>query len=300
LAADLTSDVDKLGLGTAQFGFDYGVTNSIGKVPELQVREILGYARDNKIRILDTAAAYGDSEAVVGNVAGDWVNFAIVTKTIPVETNDIGAAELKVIAEGFRSSLRRLRARSVYGLLVHHGGLLLHRGGDRLCELLALWRRQGLVRKIGASVYEGEQALRLSERFPLDLVQLPLSVLDQRALTDGWLQALNERGIEVHARSVFLQGLLLREAPLPGRLMRFARVLQQFHDYVAAAGYTPLEAALGFVTRQPHVRAALVGVTSVEQLRECTAASLRGCPLDLQRFACTDGELIDPRRWSAS
>jgi aryl-alcohol dehydrogenase-like predicted oxidoreductase len=291
--------VQKLGLGTAQFGLDYGVSNPAGKVPETLVREILAYARQTGITVLDTAAAYGNSEAVVGRVTGEHPDFAIVTKTVPVAPGDIAPADLKSIAEGFCASLERLRTRSVYGLLVHHGQLLLGRGGERLWQLLERWRREGLVRKIGASVYNGEQALRLADRFALDLIQLPLNVFDQRSLAGGYLQKLYDRGIEVHARSVFLQGLLLMDGhELPRALRRFAPQLHEFRDCAAAAGCTPLQAALGFVTRQPHVHVALIGVTSFEQLRECIAAAACGCEIDLQRFASTETELIDPRQWT--
>jgi len=290
----------KLGLGTAQFGLNYGVSNPAGRVSERVAREILGYARETGIRVLDTAAAYGDSEAVVGRLAAGAPDFAIITKTVPVAAGQVAPDSLKKITDGFCGSLQRLRTRSVHGLLIHHVELLLGPGGERVWELLERWKRDGQVRKIGASVYSGEQALTLADRFALDLIQLPLNVFDQRCLARGTVKALHDRGIEVHARSVFLQGLLLMDGhELPAALRRFAPLLYEFRNCVTSAGYTPLQAALGFVTRQPHVHVALVGVTALEQLRECVDAAARGCELDLQRFASTDAGLTDPRQWTS-
>jgi aryl-alcohol dehydrogenase-like predicted oxidoreductase len=288
-----------IGLGTAQFGFDYGVSNRAGRVPESQVARVLELALRHGIRVLDTASVYGDSEAVLGRVLAGRADFAVVTKTTPSGAAD-GAPDLETIAARFHESLTRLRLPRVYGLLVHHGESLLRPGGDALYARLTQWKHEGLVQKVGASVYDPVQALQLAQRFPLDLVQLPLNVFDQRADSAGVLSTLHQRGIEVHARSVFLQGLLLMGAEeLPTGLQRFAARLQAYRSALLGGGCSPLEGALGFARAMPGVDVVLVGVTSDTQLQECIAAYRRGCGLDLKEFACTDEDLIDPRRWSS-
>ncbi len=182
---------------------------------------------------------------------------------------------------------------------MHDGAALLRPGGELLFSRLSECKQRGLASKVGASVYDEAETLQLASRFPLDLIQLPLNVFDQRALASGALAALKERGVEVHARSIFLQGLLLMaEDELPDRLRPYAPRLRAYRDCLREAGYSPLEGALGFIKRVPGVDIALIGVTSDAQLRDCVAAYERGCDLDLQRFACSDAALIDPRRWS--
>ena len=56
----------KLGLGTVQFGTDYGISNKLGQTSADEVRKILEFAAGHGIRYLDTAPAYGTSEAVLG------------------------------------------------------------------------------------------------------------------------------------------------------------------------------------------------------------------------------------------
>lgn len=267
-------------------------------MPEAQVARVLELARQHGITVLDTASAYGDSEAVLGRVLAGRAEFAVVTKTQPRAAAENAAAELEAVVGCFHQSLDRLQVPQVYGLLVHHGESLLRPGGELLYARLAQWKHEGLVRKVGASVYEPAQALLLAQRYPMDLVQLPLSVFDQRALDDGVVSALHAQGIEVHARSAFLQGLLLMGVDeVPPALQRFAAHLQAYRNVLHEAGYSPLEGALGFVKDIPGVDVVLIGVTSDSQLRDCLTAYQRGCELDLRKFACADEDLIDPRRW---
>jgi aryl-alcohol dehydrogenase-like predicted oxidoreductase len=289
-----------LGLGTVQFGLEYGITNAAGKVPLDEVRRILARAEAEGVSTLDTAAAYGDSEKVVGCLVDKDSQFAIVTKTVPVRRSAIGDEELASIDAGFRQSLSHLQRNAVDTLLVHHADDLLVPGGERVYELLRGWREQGLVRRIGFSAYDRGQVEAVLARFPLEVVQLPVSVFDQRLVRDGTLAELQGRGIKVHARSVLLQGLLADEVPkLPPPLATFAPAMRSYREYLRHAEVSPMEAALGFVRGLPGVEVVLVGVVSERQLGECIAAYNANKTLDLCQFACDDPQLVDPRRWNS-
>ena len=299
-AADLAGAARKLGLGTVQFGMSYGVSNVTGKFPESAVGPLLEYAWQEGVRTLDTATAYGDSESVLGRNLNAAQSFAVVTKTVPLSAGELGSGELDAVERGFRGSLERLGMPGVYGILVHNADNLLCPGGPALYELLADWKRAGLVRKIGVSVYDGSQLRRLIDSFSLDLVQLPLNVFDQRLIADGALRALKRLGVEVHARSVFLQGLLLMKADeLPPSMNKFAARIAAYRRYLLEAGRSPLEAALGFIKHLVDVDVALIGINSQAQLQECIESYDRAAPLDLARFASDEIDLIDPRRWSS-
>lgn len=290
----------KLGLGTVQFGLRYGVSNLTGKVPESVIRGLLEYAWQSGVRTLDTASAYGDSEAVLGRNLQDPQGFAIVTKTVPLSAREITRSELEAVERGLRTSLQRLRVPSVYGLLVHHADNLLCSGGRALYDLLTSWKSSGLVSKVGASVYDSCQLRRLMDVYPLELVQLPVNVFDQRLITDGTLDALKSRGVEVHARSVFLQGLLLMsEGELPPHMRRFAPEIMAYRRYLQQRELPALEVALGFVKHLAQLDIALIGVNSLDHLQECVAAYQRAQPLDLAHLASDDVGLVDPRRWRA-
>jgi aryl-alcohol dehydrogenase-like predicted oxidoreductase len=288
----------KIGLGTVQFGLDYGVSNSAGQVPVTEAAAILEFARRTGVDLLDTAPAYGSAEVVLGQLLRRGDSFSIVTKTSPLAATTIGDEELARVRSVFDHSLRAMGRQSVAGLLVHQADDLLKPGGDRLFDLLQGWRSNGKVGKIGVSVYDRPQIERLFELYPLDLVQLPLNVFDQRLATDGTLKKLADAGVEIHARSVFLQGLvLMEEDALPQFFAPWHEKFGAFRQAVRAAGTTPLEAALSFVKQLPTVAVALIGVQSVEHFRQCLEAYEADVMLDWERFVIDDAAAVDPRRW---
>ena len=288
----------RIGLGTVQFGLPYGISNRAGQVPSTEVREILQLAASNGLEILDTAASYGESEAMLGQHLGSVHNFLIVTKTLPLKKNRVLTEDVERAEAAFYTSLKRLRQSSVYGLLVHHSADLLNHGGERLYASLQRWKSAGLVRKVGVSVYDEDELYYLFERYDFDLVQLPLNVFDQRFAQSGTLKWLENKGIEVHVRSAFLQGLLLM--PSAGLPPYFEMLKFHHRNYFATlkrAGVSPLAGALGYILSLPEVSTVLVGVETSRHLQECLEAAVDLPPIDYASFAYTDPKMLDPRVW---
>jgi aryl-alcohol dehydrogenase-like predicted oxidoreductase len=288
----------KLALGTVQFGLDYGVSNRSGMTSAAEVKRILDVARQSGIRLLDTAASYGISEEVLGDALGGVSSFEIVTKTPPFAQVPVESRR-PMLRETFHRSLARLRVREVAGLLVHQADDLLHPDGGDLFDELSALKRAGQVRAIGASVYSGVQIDRLMERFDLDLVQLPVSVLDQRLIRSGHLARLKKSGVEIHARSIFLQGLLLmRPDELPPHLHRAAPVLTSYRAWLSERNLNALDGAIGFVSALEEVDSIVVGVNSARHLAEIvTSAGTSIESSDLARFAVEDPALLNPALW---
>jgi aryl-alcohol dehydrogenase-like predicted oxidoreductase len=294
--------VSELGLGTAQLGLPYGVSNHTGQPSEDEAAAILASALNSGIRTIDTAPAYGDSEELLGRLLPAGHAVRIVTKTSPLPGGEVSEDDCDAVRRSAERSLERLRRDRLDALLVHHGSDLALPGGERLAGTLAELRDSGLVQRLGASVYDRAELDAARERLPLDLVQLPLSAFDQRFLRDGTLEELRREGVEVHVRSAFLQGLLLMDpGQLPAHLAAAEQPLRRFHEERLRAGLGPIEAALGFVDGAPGVGVALVGTNSVAELEQCVTA-LRGRPapsMDYAPLALDDPDLIDPRRWPA-
>ncbi len=290
----------RLGLGTVQFGLDYGIANHGGQVTATEVARILDRAAIHGIRTLDTAHAYGNAEAIIGQALQPEAPFRIITKTLPLRRKSVDAASVRKVAEAFLISLQRLQRDAVDVLLVHHVGDLLASGGDRLYAQLEGWKSQGLVRKIGVSVYDDAQIETLMARYALDVVQLPVSVYDQRLLQNGTLDALRRNGVEIHVRSALLQGVMtMAEEALPPHLAGLAEQHRRYWKMLAARKVSPLAAALSFVRSLPQIDVCLVGVLSVEQLDECVTAFNHRGAFDFSEFAINDPDLIDPRLWPA-
>jgi len=279
--------MNKLGLGTVQFGQPYGVSNTVGRVAFDEARAILSRAANGAIGVLDTAALYGEAEDVLGRL--DTQCFRIVTKTRDLR-NDVEA----VIARA-RQSARTLG--HVEMLLVHWAGDLAGAQGEDLWAALQQLKDQGIVGGIGISAYAADDPVTLALKFRPDAMQLPFSLLDQRLLQNGTLTKLHELGIEIHARSVFLQGLLFLDR-LPEQLAYAAPHLASIKARIAAVGATPLAVALGFVLSRPEIAVALVGVTTVAELDEILAAANEPLPaLDWPSLALDDERVLTPSQW---
>ena len=290
----------KLGLGTAQFGFQYGISNAHGKPAPAEIVRILEVARAEAVQVIDTAHAYGVSEAALGHSLPRDHTFHIVTKTIPLYTQRVSAAETDRVLDGFRLSLERLRQSSVYGVLVHHAEDILAEDGARLMDALLELKMRRLVQKVGVSVYGQPQLDAVLARYPIDIVQVPLNVLDQRLLASGALARLKRRAIEVHARSVFLQGLLLMDPDGLKDYLRSARdALQRFRAFAQARGLTPVQAALRFVAGRDEVDCAVIGVARHQELEQVAAAfrAAAGAREDYSGFALDDESILNPELW---
>jgi aryl-alcohol dehydrogenase-like predicted oxidoreductase len=282
----------RLALGAAQFGLDYGVSNRLGRPSQPELAEILDAAQAAGVRLIDTAPLYGDSEAALGAAGAAAAPFLIATKTPAFgERPDPDLLEATL-----RHSLARLGASRIEALLVHHGWNLLRPGGERLFARMEELKRQGLVRRIGASVYEPEELATLLARFPLEIVQAPANALDQRFVRSGLLGEARSRGALVCLRSAFLQGLLLmRPGELDGAR---AAAVARFQAQAAEAGLSPLAAALAYA-RGLDADHIVVGANRRRELDDIWEAFAAAIPAgaDWRELACEDPEVIDPRRW---
>lgn len=294
------SALTALGLGTVQFGCDYGIANNSGQVSFDEVELILGRAATFGIKVLDTAALYGLSEQTLGTILGPEHPFHIVTKTCKVNADIVTDKDSIELTQTFDRSLSRLNQDSIYGLLIHDADDLFKPGGERLLETLRQLKSAGRVARIGVSIYTPEQIDQVLALFTPDIIQVPLNVFDQRLVTGGYLKKLRREGVEIHARSVFLQGLLLMTPRTVDSYFEPMRAqLENYHKDMSAVGSTPLQGALAFALSRTEVSTVLVGVCSRRELEEIQAAAIHPTTgdLDYGRWAIDDPRFVDPSKW---
>ncbi len=287
----------KLALGTVQFGLAYGVANQGGQVPAEEVGAIVRHAQSIGIDTLDTAIGYGESERRLGEVG--VIGWQVISKVpaIPEGCPDV----LQWMTASVHASLERLGVSTLYGLLLHKPDQLLSAAGPELYAALLSLRNQGLVRKIGVSIYAPPELDALCGPFQFDLVQAPFNLLDRRLIVSGWLSRLADAGIEVHARSVFLQGLLLMpDDRRPPWFDRWAPLWASLAGWLRESGQTPLEACLRDALSIKAISKVVVGVDSLGQLQGIVAAADGAAPVLPDALRTSDADLLNPARWSAS
>ena len=285
----------KLTLGTAQFGLDYGVANAIGKVDKEETLEILTFAKQAGINTLDTAIGYGDSEKRLGQAGiGSW---NIITKLpeVNVEHSDINFW----VNSQINNSLLRLNVLSVYGILLHRPLQLLEKNGSQLWNSLEGLKERSITKKIGFSVYSPDELDKLWKAgFIPDIVQAPYNVFDQRLKDSGWLSKLNDNRVEVHTRSVFLQGLLLMPSDKrPKYFSKWNNLFNEWDLWLKTDNISGLEAALNFALSEYLIDKIIVGVDNKTQLSEVISASKKYTLCVPKILNTTDEKLINPSLW---
>lgn len=279
----------KLGLGAAQFGSDYGLTNITGKVKECDVREILQYAFNNNVVCIDTAAQYGDSENVLGKLG--TLNFDIFTKLFFVNGK---------FQTTLDDSLVKLNRSTAAGVLLHNTDQL--RSEEILLAIAELieFKNLGKVSQIGLSIYNPNLLKLLDEHIlrAIDLVQAPCNIFDQRILSQEILGILDSNNIKLHARSIFMQGVALQSTQkLPLYFSRWSNYLLQFSKWCDEKNISKLEVCLQWIKQQSVIDTAIVGVTSLNELISLITLWNKPTKLAIKSFKNDDLDLIDPRRW---
>ncbi len=288
--------MSKIALGTVQFGIDYGINSENGQIRPEEVRGILNYAYSQNIDLLDTAPAYGSSEKVLGEA--NVQNFKVVTKTRHFDNAEISNDDIDLLKKDFSCSLVDLRQESFYGVLVHDASDLLKPGSKKLFDQLESLKQAEKIKKIGVSVYDNKQLQSILENFDIDIVQLPFNILDKRLIDSGMLVKLQNRGIEVHARSVFLQGLLLMSnQDRPRKFHRWNALWKTWHEWLNDNQITALEAAIRHAVSMPEISKVLVGVDTKDQLKEIIIASDGILPNIPAELYTNDVNLLNPSNW---
>jgi aryl-alcohol dehydrogenase-like predicted oxidoreductase len=293
-----------IGLGAVQFGLDYGISGVRKKTPQTEVVQLLEFATIQGMHVLDTAPSYGDSEDVIGKFIRSHDNrshWNIVTKTPYFKNKIISSKQIDELISSFELSRKKLGLDMLYGLLIHNYDNLFSTGGDKLLQAMIQLKKKKVVKKIGVSVYSSKQIDHILDCFPnsIDLVQLPFSILDQRLLKGGQLNRLKECGVEIHARSVFLQGLLFMPLEiLPSWFNPIMETLEAFHMEAKKRNMSALQLAIGFVQSVHEIDKIIVGVNTLKQLDEIIKAS--SIYVDLKQFSSlsiNNPAFLNPSNW---
>jgi aryl-alcohol dehydrogenase-like predicted oxidoreductase len=270
----------------------YGIANRLGQVQPNAIATMLEVATLAGVDTLDTAINYGNSEALLGQAGVG--QFRVVTK-LPEIPADVDASAW--VQEKVQQSLQRIGIGKLYGLLLHRADQLADSRANEVVNALAEVKARGWVEKVGVSIYEPEMLEQL--RHPIDLLQAPYNLLDQRLFTSGWGSRLADRGVEIHTRSAFLQGLLLMQrADRPVKFNRWDALWNQWHTWLAANGLGAAQACLQFCLARPEIAKVVVGVESVPQLQELLDLEARPCAIATAAISCDDELLINPANWT--
>lgn len=291
-------------LGTVQFGMDYGIQKN-GRPIKNQVFDMLDYAINNGIKTFDTASAYGDAETIIGdyicNNPQKGNRLKIVSKLSPDALSNCDRLEWRgIIARSIEESLERLRIDKLDAYLFHNADYIYD---EKAVEALCFAKEQGLVERIGVSIYNPKEALKALEYEEIGVIQIPYNVFDQRLDRCGFFEKSESANVEIFARSSLLQGLaLMNPNNLPNKVKFAKGYLKAFLDICDRYGCSPLKAAVGYVNSKSEIDYIVFGVDNLEHLEEYLSIRDWIMPQAMigeirEGFKIVDSKLVNPSLW---
>lgn len=251
--------LNKLILGTAQFGLNYGVNNKAGKPAKESVFEILKQAYDKGVRILDTAESYGDSHHLIGEYHELYQNqpFNIITK-LPHEFD-------ATIEEKIKAYISELKVPQLYSLLFH--SFDSYKKNKFSVNLLNDLKSRKLINTIGVTVYTNEQLDEVILDDLIDVIQLPYNVFDNDSQRGELMLKAKSMNKIVHSRSAFLQGLFFTPINSEHHIAKMLEKELNFIRNLSIKYNVSIQSlALNYCLANVNIDNVIIGIDNIEQL----------------------------------
>ncbi|MCR4792046.1 MAG: aldo/keto reductase [Lachnospiraceae bacterium] len=291
-------------LGTAQFGLNYGIQSN-GQPQEEAVFNMLSYAIDNGVTLLDTASAYGSAETVLGKYfsfcPSNIDKVGVVSKLKPDSFTENNKGEWSEIAiKSAKSSLDTIGIKKFEAYLFHNATYIFN---DKAVEALAKVKEVGLADRIGVSIYSPEEAMKALEYPSIGAIQIPYNVFDRRLDKAGFFEIAKEKDVLVFARSSLLQGLIMMDANELPEKVKYARgYIERFHSICKQYKVEPLQVAIGYVGCRSGIDYVVFGSDNIKQLEEYIELKDFSLPRELiqdisRAFENVEDKVVNPTLW---
>lgn len=281
----------KISVGTANFGMTYGATSNNSALDVKTIRSILDTASDLGIKSIDTAYNYGESQALLGQIPMTS-EFAFTTK-LPVQASTVDSVEITL-----ENSLKQLNTGRLHTVLFHSISIIKSREFERIMEFLSEKISEGIIGRIGVSVYETNEIVEALERHSqFSVFQINENILDRSKKDSEYLHQLSKEGVDFSVRSVFLQGLLINDIYPNFLTKQSISCLKDYRSRLRKLSVSELDACISYARSIEWASHLVVGIRTPVELVEISKALSSEIKLDFDKFPRGSNELIDPRKW---
>lgn len=254
---------------------------------------------------IDTSSLYGEAESVVGTFLRQSPvsreNLYLVSKFGVLSFESLSATEcVGQLERELELSLSKMGIEHLDAYICHVPSAVRD---ERIVQAMASLRESGKARKVGFSVYETEEAFAAIDTHAVDFLQIPLSVLDQRMSVEGVLDRAAEAGVELHARSAFVQGLaLMTKKEVPEHLAAIRPAIARLDKLCRDFGIGRRNLLMAFVRDHRQISHLVFGVHDLNQLQENIDSFSADVPKEAicearRMFADIDSSLVMPNKW---
>jgi len=287
--------VKKFVLGSAQFGDKYGINNSNASKSKKNSFKILKYAKFSGINTIDLADKYKSYKNIFNNF--ELKNWKVSMKISDKIVNSYSSKD--EFENFFFKTLIHLHKKKIEYIFFHNSLDLKKKNGKKIFSYLINLKKRSLVGKIGVSIYSPRELDKVLKNFKFDVIQLPLNIFDQRFCQNKVIKKLQNKKIEVHARSIFLQGLLLsNKKKIKKKYFKNNNSLNKWFNYLKKNKKNAVAECLNFILKKKFVNKIVFGVNKLEHLKLILKKINSKINMkDLDKFRNHDIKLIDPRKW---
>lgn len=279
----MENHLNKLIIGTANFNNAYGIKNQFKRLSNNQKKLIINYLKSKKKLVFDTAQAY-ENEKYFGKI-----NFQ---KKIYTKVKFKRSTTLSI-----SKSFTDLKTKKIHGIMFHNVKDLKGKKGVERFNFLKKLKDSKMIKQIGISIYKPEEIKYFYKKFKIDFIQIPLNVFDQRLIYSAWFKRLKKKKIEIHARSIFLQGLLLlKKKDLPKKFLMFKKIFDKWYKWNKEHNLNQLQSCLEFIHKQK-VNKIVIGIDNLEQLKKIINYKATKKKYNFSKLKTRELDLISPYLW---
>ncbi len=292
----MISDLKKICLGSANFGSNYGYKNNKLKIKDL--KKIIEKAKKENIKFFDTAFSYKNSEKNLGKFASK--SFEIITKIPKVPSSKTNIK--KWIKITINKSFKNLKKAKIYGILIHDIKVLENKKKAKIIlEYLEELKNKNKIKKIGISVYSLKELKKCFKVYNFQIVQFPFNIFDNRIIKSKLILKLKKKNVELHARSIFLQGLLLEDSKFfEKKFKTHKKKIIIFEKWIKKNNLNKLQACIKFAFNTKIIDKFVIGFSKYDQFIEIIKilkkrTVINSLPKELTNI---NSKLLNPKLWN--
>ncbi len=286
--------INKICIGSANFGMEYGL-NKKSPLLKKDIKEIFEFLKKENTIYIDTAANYKNSEIIIGKYSTKKFKIITKIKKIPKGVKDLE----KWLKNEIYISCKKLRVNKIYGLLVHDTQDLKNKKkAKKIYKTFDILKKSKIIEKIGLSIYDPNELDLYLKNYNFEIVQAPLNIFDRRIINSGWLKKINEKGIEFFARSIFLQGLLIKDINKIDKFFSpYKKKFEKFEIWTQKLNISKVEACIRFVNSYREVDKVIVGINNRMHFFENYKFLKKDKLIVPNSLEIKSGKILNPKLW---
>lgn len=281
----------KIVIGTANFGMKYGL--GYKNLNPKEIKKILSFSKKNGIRTLDTAPSYKNAfKNLRNNKIENW-NIISKIPSIPKNTDNISHYVQKILF----SNLKKINLSKIHTILIHDEKDILNvTKGKKILEILNHFKKEKIVKRVGCSIYDSYKVKRVIKNYDFDVIQCPYNIFDKRLVDSGLFRLLKKREINIHLRSIFLQGLLLKDKKDIPVQFKNNKKINKYYKFLEKYNLSNIEICLSELDKIEYEKV-IIGVGHLNQLKDIINFN-KHLNKSTNILKTKNLKLIDPRKWN--